>query len=245
MHHDLHVFEHLDHGLPRDAVQEGVGLGGMHFAILDEENIGPRRLGHIAAVVVHHGIRTALCHRRVLGHGANHIQTRSLGRRRNRFGRGALPLGNVQFRAFELRVAVVSAPSPAGNRQPHRIGKGRNAHLVTRAAKRNCAHIGVGQTIGFQHFHLGRVDLGGGVRDRHIKQFARHQKPLGMLGRFEDLAVIAPLAFKHSTGIVQRMGQNMHLGIAPFYQFAIHPDEPVAIVISCHLSLHLCKCCGD
>ncbi len=58
-----------------------------------------------------------------------------------------------------------------------------------------------------------------------------------MFGGFEDLAVVAAFAFEDRAGIVQRMGQDMDIGIAPIHQFAIHPDEPVAIVIASHVPL--------
>jgi hypothetical protein len=39
---DLHIAQHGDNGLARDAVQEGVGKRRMHLAVLDEEDVGTR-----------------------------------------------------------------------------------------------------------------------------------------------------------------------------------------------------------
>ena len=52
-----------------------------------------------------------------------------------------------------------------------------------------------------------------------------------MLGELEDLAAIGPLAFEYRAGVVQSVGQDVHLGIAPGDECPIHPDQPVAIVI--------------
>jgi uncharacterized membrane protein len=79
VHLDLHVLQHPDHGLAGDAVQEAVGLRGVHLAVLDEEDVGAGRLGHVAAIVEHHRVRTALRLGRVLGHGADHVEARRLG----------------------------------------------------------------------------------------------------------------------------------------------------------------------
>ena len=56
---DLAVFQHADDGLAGEAVEEGVGVRRVHFAILDEEDVGPGGFGHIAAVVEHHGVGAA------------------------------------------------------------------------------------------------------------------------------------------------------------------------------------------
>ena len=55
-------------------------------------------------------------------------------------------------------------------------------------------------------------------------------QPLGMLGQLEDLATINPFALENAAGIVQSMGQHMHLSVSPGQQFTIEPDHAIAIM---------------
>lgn len=55
-----------------------------------------------------------------------------------------------------------------------------------------------------------------------------------MLGRFEDLAIVAALALEDGRGVVQGMAEQVNLGIAPIYQRSIHPNEAIPIVIASH-----------
>ncbi|OIQ64070.1 hypothetical protein GALL_543840 [mine drainage metagenome] len=52
-----------------------------------------------------------------------------------------------------------------------------------------------------------------------------------MVATAENLTVVAALALEYAGGIVQRMGEDVHLRVAPFDEFAIHPDLSVAVVI--------------
>ena len=60
----------------------------------------------------------------MLGHGADHVKPGGLGVGRDGFGRGALPLGDVQLRALHLGIAVVVAPAPGGHRHAHGVAGG-------------------------------------------------------------------------------------------------------------------------
>jgi hypothetical protein len=101
VHLDLAVLQHADHGLPGDAVEEAVGLGRVHLAVLDEEDVGARRLGDIAAIVEER-VGIALGLGRVLRHGADHVEPRRLGLDRDGLGARPLPLRDVEPRALEL-----------------------------------------------------------------------------------------------------------------------------------------------
>ena len=46
------------------------------------------------------------------------------------------------------------------------------------------------------------------------------------------MPAIGALAFENSARVVKRVGQNMHLGVAPMDQMAIHPDPAITIVKS-------------
>src|SRR5271167_4931911 len=51
-----------------------------------------------------------------------------------------------------------------------------------------------------------------------------------MGSRFEDPPAIGALAFENGARIVQRVGQNVDLGVAPVDHMAIHPDPAITIV---------------
>ena len=53
-----------------------------------------------------------------------------------------------------------------------------------------------------------------------------------MRRRFEDAAAVGALAFENSARVVKRVGQNMHLSVAPVDQMAVHPDPAITIVKS-------------
>src|SRR6202021_4275428 len=53
-----------------------------------------------------------------------------------------------------------------------------------------------------------------------------------MARRFKEAPAIGALAFENSARIVQRVGQNMHFGVAPVDPMAIHPDPAITVVKS-------------
>ena len=228
---DLAFLQHPDHGLPRDAVQETVGLGRVHLAILHEEDVGARRLGHVAAIIEHHRVGTSLRLGGVFGHGADHVKARRLGMAGDGVGRGAFPLGNIQLGPLHLGVAVIGAPFPGRDGQTDRVLGGRDAHILARPAPGHRAHIGIGQTVGLHHLVFRGLDLVDGPWDVDIDHPPRGQQPFGMLPAFEDLAVIGALPLEHGRGVMHRMGQDMHIGVPPRLQLTIHPDRAVAIII--------------
>ena len=74
------------------------------------------------------------------------------------------------------------------------------------------------------------VDLIRRIGDFEIQIFRRLEQTLGMLLQFENRAAIDALALKYAVGVMQRMRQHMHFGLAPGNKFAIEPDHAVAII---------------
>ena len=231
MHRDLPLAQHPHHGLPGQPVQKAVRQRGMHFAILDKEDVGTGRLGDITAIVEHHGVGTAIGLCRVFRHGADHVKARGFGVAGDGFGAGAFPLGDIKLGTLHLGVAVVVAPFPRRHRHAYRVEVGGDAHHFPHATPGDGADIGIGETIGLQHGILRRFDLIDSIRDFHVEHPARGDQPFRMLAALENLAIVAPLTLKHRAGIVHRMGQDMHIGAAPIDQFAIHPDLAVTVII--------------
>ena len=57
-----------------------------------------------------------------------------------------------------------------------------------------------------------------------------------MFGELEDLAVIGALTLEYAAGVMQSMAQDMKPGVPPRNEFAIHPDNAVALIVrnECH-----------
>src|SRR5215469_1217439 len=106
---------------------------------------------------------------------------------------------------------------------------GGDAHLLA-AAPGDGADIGILEAGALQRLLRRRVDLGEAVGDPEAENLARAQQALAVLGQLEDLAFIGPLALEDGRGIMHGMGQDMDLGPAPVDEFAVEPDEAVAVV---------------
>jgi len=105
----------------------------------------------------------------------------------------------------------------------------RNADLLA-AAPGDRADVAVGELVGGDHVAADLIDLLHGVRDLEIEHASTVNQSLGMLGELENLAGVGALAFKDRASVVQGVGQDVDLGLAPGDQRAIEPDETVAIV---------------
>ena len=217
----------------------------MHLAVLDEEDVRARALGHISAVIHEERVRAALGLCRVFRRCANHVETRRLGMHRGRFGRRALPLGDVDLGALVLGVAIITAPFPRCDSQMHRVARRGDAHVLTCAAPRHRTHIRIRQAIGSQDLLLGRFDLIDRVGDLKVQLSGGKVQPLRMFTAQENLAVIRPLTLENRAGIMHCMGQDVHVGAAPVDHLAVHPDFPVKIIISSHASLPISKNCAN
>ena len=68
------------------------------------------------------------------------------------------------------------------------------------------------------------------IRDFKAQQLRRLMQALVCSRELEDLAVIDALAFEHAARIMQAVIEHMHFRIAPGEDFAVVPDESVAIV---------------
>src|SRR5687767_15051324 len=57
-----------------------------------------------------------------------------------------------------------------------------------------------------------------------------------MLGELKDLAAIDALALEDGARVMQRVGEDMHLGVGPRDQLAIQPNDALALIVGlrCH-----------
>jgi hypothetical protein len=91
---------------------------------------------------------------------------------------------------------------------------GSNAHLLA-AAPGDGADIKIAPAHGLDDLGLALLDRVDRIGDLVAEELGRAVQPLGMLARLEDLAAIGALALEGGGGIVQGVGQDVELGIAP------------------------------
>jgi len=56
-------------------------------------------------------------------------------------------------------------------------------------------------------------------------------EPLGVLGALEDCARVRALALEYAARVVQTVGENVEIGLAPGHHFAVIPDDAVEPVV--------------
>ena len=228
---DAALLQHAHHGLPGDPIEETIGRRCVHFSVFDKEQIGASGLSHITAIIQHHCIRTAFGFGGMFRHGADHIKPSGLGKAWDCFGTWALPFGDIELCAVEFGIPIIGAPFPSGHCHAHGVIRRGDSHIFTRTAPANRPYIGILKARGGQDFLFRRFNIVHGIWNWNVHIFARFQKPFGMFTRFENLSVIGALTFKHRAAVMQAMGQDVNLSLAPVYQFAIHPDDTVTVVI--------------
>ena len=106
---------------------------------------------------------------------------------------------------------------------------GRDAHRF-RAAPGYGAHVRGGEAVGLEHGIARGIDFLGRPRHLEAEQSRAPAQSLAMLSQLEDLAIVGALPLEHRRGIMQRVGQDMDLGVAPRHQLAVEPDPAVAVV---------------
>ena len=89
------------------------------------------------------------------------------------------------------------------------------------------------ERVGANHCFLGFDDFLVRERQLHLENLCRVEQPAGVFMQAEDRGaidgVVGPYTLEDRHAVMQRVGQDMDLGIAPVHQFAIEPDVPVAV----------------
>ena len=106
---------------------------------------------------------------------------------------------------------------------------GGDTHLLA-AAPGDGPDIGVGEAGALQRRLRRRIDLGQVVGNLESEELGRIEQPLAVVGEPEDLAVVGALALEYRRGIMHGVGQDVNLRLAPIDEFAVEPDEAIAIV---------------
>ncbi len=139
----------------------------MHGAVADEEDVGPRRLGDVAAVIGHQRIVVAGPLGLMLGEGADQIEARRLGVHRGHVRRRLPPLGVGHPNALLGGLGVeVAGPVPRRHGDMDLGLAGGHAGLL-RAAPGDRADIGAVQPLAGHRVLAGLFDLG--HAERHVE----------------------------------------------------------------------------
>ncbi len=95
------------------------------------------------------------------------------------------------------------------------------------------ADIATLQFIGTHHLALYVHCLLLAERDVHTQNLCAVEQALGVLLQTKHRraidGVVSAHAFKSTTAVMQGVGQNVDLGVAPLDHFAVHPDFAVTV----------------
>ncbi len=120
----------------------------------------------------------------------------------------------------------VGGPLPHGDGDVDAVRLRGDAHHLA-AAPGDRTDIGVGQIVEHQKLAADRVDLVHRIGDGEVEEAGALEQPLRVLRQLEDLAAIGALAFEYAAGIMQAVGEHVHLGVSPVDERAIVPDLAV------------------
>ena len=127
----------------------------------------------------------------------------------------------------ERLVPEIGPPRPGSNRHAYRVFSRIKPH-------RAVANVDEGPDItGFQPIHANRFhdrirDLFLLVGNLHHRNVRRPEQPVNVLGEAKDGGSFATLitadSLERGQPVVKRMGQDMHRGVRPIDELAVHPD---------------------
>ena len=130
-------------------------------------------------------------------------------------------------------LAEVGAPGPGRDHQVDRVALGADAQLLG-ADPGERAQVAALELVLAHDGALGVHHLLERERDLHAQDLGRVEQALGVLAQAEDRRavdrVVGAHAFEGAAAVVQRVGQDVDLGVAPVDELAVHPDLAVAIV---------------
>ena len=200
-------------------VSAEVSSGSQIFAVLDEEDVFARALGHEAVdveqqalVVAVHGRFQRRQHR--VGVGARH-----LGARHGDVDVVACVRGGLDPDALLQRFgSEVGAPRPGGDGDVHLGADRRDAHLL-RAVEGDRPHVAGLVPVGAHHLELRLHQALARIRDLHHVDVGRVEQAIGVLLQAEDggadLGLVRAHALEHREAVVQRVGEDVGGGRAP------------------------------
>ena len=130
-----------------------------------------------------------------------------------------------------LRRHVVR-PGPTGDGDVYAQSLGTQSHRL-RAQIGHRAQVPLAQLVGGKHPALGRFQLLAGVRQVDLHDLRGVEQALGVVVQPEDSrsgrSVVGAHALEDTYAVVQGVGQDVHLRLAPGNEFAVKPNPTVAV----------------
>ena len=227
---DIHAV-YGDRFVLRDqSAQRTIGGGRVELAVDRKEHIRPRRFGQKSAMIVHHCVVVAFLLRLVLRQGADHVETGGFGMNRRRFGRRALPVRDREANSAHLGFRrEIARPVPGRDCNMDRVVLSRDTHHLA-ATPGNRPDVSVDNAVGGHHVIACLFENFIGPRNLEPQDLCGPEQPVAMLTCLVDRAAITAFTFKHAAGVMQAMGQDMNLSVAPVDELAIEPDLAVTVV---------------
>ena len=203
------------------------------LAVLDHEQVFARAFGHEAVDVEQQAFVVAVFGGFEVGQDrirvgarvfrAAHRHVDVMPRERRRLDADAF---------FERFGAEVGAPRPRGDRHVHGRAFRRHAHFFG-AVERDRPDVARFELVRAHDFLVRRHDGFPVVGNFHHVDMRGVEEPLGVLLQPEDRGaarrVVGAQTLEYRESVMQGMGQDMGIRVAPGHELAVIPDVPVTI----------------
>ena len=229
--------EHHD-GVTGHAFQGGGQVRGVNHAVAYDKDVLAAALCDIAFIVQQQRLVVTAFQRFVQGKDGIDVMADGLG----------LAHGDVHVVPCEGRrpdadallqslIAQVGAPFPGGNRHVNAEVVRAQAHSLG-AVKSDGPDISRRQGILSHHRDTGFVNFVEGTGQAHPQDVRRTLHAAGVVMQPENSntarRLVGAHAFENPHAVMQRVGKHVHVRLPPGNQFAVKPDDAVAIS-HCHV----------
>src|SRR3954451_21046282 len=231
---DAQVLGDVEHRVPRDSVQGARGqVRRVDHAVLDHEHVLAGAFGHEARAVEQQRLVVAVVQRFHVGEDGVAVVAHRLGLRHRDVDVVARVAGGLHAdAALHAFLAQVGAPGPGRDHQVDLVAFGAHAQFL-RADPRQRADVAAFQLVGAHDLLLRLVHLLLGEGHLHAQDLGAVEQAIGVFLQAEDGRavdrVVGTYALEDAAAVMQRVGEHVDLGVAPFDQLAVHPDLAVTV----------------
>src|SRR5690606_29517330 len=241
-HLDTHLLGQAQYRAAGDAVEAGGDLGGVDDAALDDEHVLTGAFGHVAFRVEQQGFVGTGRYGFLQGQHGVHVGTAGLGAGHGDVDRVAGEGTGADADALLQRlVAHVGAPVPGRDGHVHLEVVSPDTHAF-RSVEHQRTDVGGFQVVVAYGGAARFVDLFLGERNLHAHDVGGIEQAVSVRLQTKDgstlVGVVGTDALEHAHAVVQRVGQDMDVGIAPRNHLTIKPDNTITISHRHNSQLH-------
>jgi len=202
--------------------------GGDDSPALDDEQVLTGALRDVALRVQEDGLVVARLEGLDLGQAGVDVQAGHLGGRRDHVRVLPLPRRDLRPHAVaDALLAEVGAPGPDGDGDVDGARQGVEAHLAVAQVDQRADIAGV-DVVDPDGLLGGLDDLLHGERRLDHQHLGRLQEAADVVGQPEDGRSggggVGPDALEDSGAVVERVGEDVDLGVVPVDELAVHPN---------------------